>query len=150
MIVGALVLVVGAVMLAYAFAGSPFATEGYLVHARFSEVDGLSRGSEVRLAGVPVGFVDNLRFDTASNQAVVTMKLDKSLALPADTAALVVQVGLLGEKFIKLEPGADDEKFLSDGDELEYIQDSVLVLDLLEKLVQDVEARRRARRALVE
>ncbi len=145
---GGLVMVLAAGLVAVAFAGSRVGSDsgGYVILAHFGQVDGITLGSEVTLAGVPVGAVSGLSYDAATRQAVVTMTLDQDYRLPVDSAALVVQVGLLGQKFIKIEPGAEDEMLESGGD-IEFVQDSVHVLDLLQKLIADVEARQARRKS---
>lgn len=145
--VGAIVFVVSTVFLSYAFTGGGFVQpSGYEIEARFAQVDGLRRGSPVRLSGIEVGEVTGLRYDHKTRQAVITMKIADGVPLPTDSAAMIVQVGLLGDKFIKLDPGGAEE-MVGPGGVLEIVQDSVLVLDLLEKVLADVEAKRKKRRA---
>ena len=145
--VGAIVFVVSTVFLSYAFTGGGLVQpSGYEIEARFAQVDGLRRGAPVRLSGIKVGEVTKLRYDHKARQAVITMKIANGVPLPEDSAALIVQVGLLGDKFIKLDPGAAEE-MVGPGGVLEIVQDAVMVLDLLEKVLADVEAKRKMRRA---
>jgi len=142
-LVGAAVLIIGGGFMVYAFTGGGlFAPSGYEIIARFSQADGLSVGSEVRISGVPVGFVENLTFDPRNRQAVVTMLIDPKVQIPIDSGALIVQVGLLGSKFIKLDPGGE-EAMMQPGDQIDFVQDAVIVIDLLKRVVDDVEAKRR-------
>lgn len=143
-LVGAAVLIVGGAFMIYAFAGGGLSPpDGYPLVARFGQVDGLSVGSEVRVSGVPVGKVSKLEIEPATRKAVVTMWIDEDVKLPLDTGALIVQIGLLGAKFVKLDPGGEEE-YLSPGEELEFVQDSVIIIELLQKVVDDVESKRRA------
>jgi len=141
-LVGAAALILGAVFLVWAFTGGGmFAREGYPVSARFSQVDGLAVGSEVRLAGIAVGEVRHLAYDPDARQAVVTMSIRDGVSIPQDTSASVVQIGVLGEKFVQLSPGGVPEPIPSGG-EIRYTQSSVLIIDILERIVRDAERRR--------
>lgn len=115
--------------------------EGYELEARYNRVDGVAIGTNVLLAGAPVGKVTQLDFDPESLQAVVTMTLRDDIKVPTDTAAIIVSDGLLGGKFIKLDPGGAEE-MLQAGDSFDYVQDAIIVEALLEKVVLWAEAKR--------
>ncbi len=143
-LIGAAVLIVGAAFMVIAFAGSGSRSDGYPVIARFDQVDGISVGSEVRISGVPVGEVSALGIEPSTRKAVVTMMIDDDVKLPIDTGALIVQVGLLGSKFIKLDPGGEED-MIAPGEEIDFVQDAVIIIELLQKMVDDVENKRRAK-----
>jgi phospholipid/cholesterol/gamma-HCH transport system substrate-binding protein len=115
--------------------------KGYQLTASYNRVDGVKIGTEVQLAGVPVGKVTALAFDADEFQAVLTFTIRDEIRLPIDTAALIVSDGLLGGKYIKLDVGGAEDMF-EDGDGFEYVQDSVIVEALLEKVVLWAEQRR--------
>jgi phospholipid/cholesterol/gamma-HCH transport system substrate-binding protein len=144
-LVGTLVLIVFALFIGYAFSGTAIAAkEGYPVTAAFGQVDGLVVGSQVTVAGLPVGQVTKLDLDMDGMRPVVTMVIDPSIKLPTDSSARVATDGLLGPKFIKIDPGGDDET-IAPGGHIEYVQDAVIVERLLQKIVNDAEARREER-----
>lgn len=104
--------------------------EGYEIRARFENISGLRVRSPVTMAGVRVGRVVDIGFDEETFEAVVTMRIDSSYdQLPEDTSAAVLTSGLLGEKYIGLEPGGALEN-LGDGDVIDLTQ-SALVLEQL-------------------
>jgi len=104
---------------------------GYEVTARFDDISGLKVRSPVTMAGVTIGRVKNIGFDEQTFEAVVTMRIqDQYKALPEDTSASIYTAGLLGEKYVGLEPGGDI-KVLKSGDEIKLTQDSLV----LEKLI---------------
>ena len=76
------------------------------VTARFSSVTGLRAGTDVEIAGVPVGKVDSISI--RDFQAVVRMRIQKGIGLPDDTIASVKTRGLIGDVYISLSPGASD------------------------------------------
>jgi phospholipid/cholesterol/gamma-HCH transport system substrate-binding protein len=105
--------------------------EGYEVTARFEDVSGLKVRSPVTMSGVRIGRVKRIEFDDQALQAVVVMEIEpRHNLLPKDTSASIYTAGLLGEKYIGLEAGGD-ENSLIEGDEIKLTQDSLV----LEKLI---------------
>jgi phospholipid/cholesterol/gamma-HCH transport system substrate-binding protein len=82
--------------------------DNYSVSARFQSIAGLKAGSEVELAGVPVGQVEGFSLDQERWMAVVQMKIMKSIVLTEDVIASIKTAGLIGDKYIKLSPGVSD------------------------------------------
>jgi phospholipid/cholesterol/gamma-HCH transport system substrate-binding protein len=139
------VFLFAAVFLVFAFTGGGLLNgAGYPVFAKFRQIDGIGVGSAVHLAGIKIGEVSRLGFDAEHNQAVVTMRLRSDVKLPEDTAAQVVTDGLLGPKFIKLEPGGADETIPAGG-RISYVQDGLIIERILQKLIDNAEANRRER-----
>jgi phospholipid/cholesterol/gamma-HCH transport system substrate-binding protein len=133
-LIGAVVVAVAAVFLWFALARGGEASTGsnqYDVTARFNSVSGLSRGSDVRIAGVKAGIVKAIDGDPERFEAVVTLALDSKWVLPDDTDARVSTDGLLGGAYIALEPGAGMENIAQDGTgEIQYTRGSVDLLTL--------------------
>lgn len=102
----------------------------YTVTAGFQNIGGLKPRSPVKSAGVVVGRIDAIRFDSATYEARVTLKLDKRYQFPKDTFANIYTAGLLGEQYIGLEPGGDEE-YLQENDRIMQTQDAVV----LEKMI---------------
>ncbi|MDR9436565.1 MAG: outer membrane lipid asymmetry maintenance protein MlaD [Thiohalophilus sp.] len=105
---------------------------GYEISARFEDISGLKVRSPVTMAGVTIGRVKAIAFDEQTFQAVVTLRIEEqySETLPKDTSASIYTAGLLGEKYVGLEPGGA-MKVLAQGDEIKLTQDSLV----LEKLI---------------
>jgi phospholipid/cholesterol/gamma-HCH transport system substrate-binding protein len=127
-------------------AGGAASGGGYDITARFSRVDGLTIGSEVRLVGVPVGEVSALRLDNESGMAYLTFTIDSNIGLPTDTTALILSETVLSGKHVKLDAGGALE-MMSAGDAIEYVQDSVIIEGILERIVRAAEHRREKRKA---
>ena len=144
-VVGFAVFVFGAIFLVIAFqSGGAQSDGGYPLTATFRQVDGITIGSSVHLAGIKVGEVSSLRFEPKTNRAIVELRIRNTIKLPEDTSAQVVTDGLLGAKFIKLVPGGQEET-LPPGAALIYVQDGVIVEQLLEKLILNAEQQRNER-----
>lgn len=101
--------------------------EGYEIKARFDNVGGLKPRSPVNAGGVRVGKVAAIEYDNKHFDAVVTLDIDPQYHFPTDTSASILTAGLLGEQYIGLEPGAEEEH-LRPGDVIEITQ-SALVLE---------------------
>ena len=110
--------------------GAERASQVYRVEARFDNIGGLKVRGPVRSAGVLVGRVENIRFDNDKFQALVTLALDSRYAWPKDTSASILTSGLLGETYVGLEAGGEEQK-LKTGDRITITQSAVV----LEKLI---------------
>jgi|APLak6261671146_1056082.scaffolds.fasta_scaffold07963_2 phospholipid/cholesterol/gamma-HCH transport system substrate-binding protein len=104
--------------------------ETYTVTANFENIGGLKPRAPVKSAGVVVGRVANITFDSATYEAVVSLSIDKRYPFPKDTFANIYTAGLLGEQYIGLEAGGDDVQ-LANGDKITQTQDAVV----LEKMI---------------
>ncbi len=118
---------------------------GYRLYARFKTIDGIKVGSKILLSGVPVGHVNGQFIDSDSFNAVISMHIDSKYQIPIDSAVMIVSDGFLGNKYIKIDVGGDFD-MLVDGDEFEYIQDSVAFEEILEKIIIAAEYRRAAKK----
>jgi phospholipid/cholesterol/gamma-HCH transport system substrate-binding protein len=104
--------------------------ETYTVSAYFQNVGGLKARAPVKSAGVVVGRVDSIQFDSTTYEARVNLKLDKRYPFPTDTFANIYTAGLLGEQYIGLEAGGDEE-YLKENDKILQTQDAIV----LEKMI---------------
>lgn len=143
-IVGTVALAAAALALWIASAGGKAAQEsgGYLLTARFDQVDGLAVGNPVYLAGIHVGSVVKIGLAPNSLKPLVTISVRRGLAIPADSALLVMSDGVLGGKYMRIEAGSETAA-LKPGERFETVQDSIIVERILQKIVQGAEARRR-------
>jgi len=105
--------------------------ETYRVYAQFDDLGGLSVRGRVSMAGVTIGSVSDISLDKESYSALVEMSIYKDVDnLSLDSVAAIQTAGLLGEKYVSVSVGADEE-FLQDGD---TIFDTQSALNL-EKLI---------------
>ncbi|MDP3618357.1 MAG: outer membrane lipid asymmetry maintenance protein MlaD [Ramlibacter sp.] len=102
----------------------------YRVSAKFDNIGGLKRQAAVKSAGVVVGRVDGITFDTKSYQALVTLAFDSQYVFPKDSSLKILTSGLLGEQYIGVEAGAD-EKNLAAGDTITSTQSAVVLENLI-------------------
>lgn len=102
----------------------------YALTARFDNIGGLKARAPVRSAGVVVGRVKSISLDPQTFQGVVTMDIDQRFQFPKDSAAKILTSGLLGDQYIGLEPGGDDQN-LKSGDIVAQTQSAVVLENLI-------------------
>ena len=102
----------------------------YTIYAHFENIGGLKPRAAIKAAGVVVGRVNSIIFDTEADHAVVSIDVDNRYIFPKDTFANIYTAGLLGEQYIGLEAGGDMTN-LAAGDLITQTQDAVV----LEKLI---------------
>lgn len=106
------------------------AAQGYRVTAEFDNIGGLKPRAPVKSAGVVVGRVEGIAFDNKKFVARVTLLIDKAYQFPKDSTASILTSGLLGEQYIGLDGGGDDQN-LKDGDQMRLTQSAMV----LEKMI---------------
>ena len=141
-LVGALVVVVGVLVFFLSHRGGPTEpTSGYSITARFSAIDGVAPGTKLLLAGIPIGEVTEFEYELDSQRAAVSLTVQDGIKIPLDSVVLIVTDGLLGNKYLKSQPGGEEER-MQDGDEFEYVQDSIIFEEILEKVILNAEQQR--------
>lgn len=108
----------------------------YTVTAEFQNIGSLKAGAPVRSSGVIVGRVESVSFDTEKYAARVVLEIDERYPFPKDTTAAVLTSGLLGEQYVGLEAGGDDQR-LEDGDVIRITQSAVVLEKLIGQLLFD-------------
>jgi phospholipid/cholesterol/gamma-HCH transport system substrate-binding protein len=106
---------------------------GLRLLADFSETGDLKVRAPVVIAGVRVGEVSGLALDK-DFRALVEIDLDPTLKLPSDTTASIVTAGVLGDRYISLQPGGED-RILRNGDRISFTESAVSLERLIGQLV---------------
>lgn len=106
------------------------AAPSYEVNAYFTNIGGLKMRSPVKSAGVVVGRVTHIQLDTTNYKAKVSMAIDKRYEFSVDSSASIITSGLLGEQYVGLDVGAEED-MLKEGDTIEFTSSALL----LEKLI---------------
>lgn len=145
--------------------GDLFAEQGYAVTAKFDNIGGLKVKSPVKMSGVRIGRIADIRYDNDNYQAIVTMQIDPQYnKIPYDSAAAIYTAGLLGEQYIGLTAGTglddwDDEEdedldessddapekkyYLKHGDQLNpgFTQSAVILEQLIGQFIYNMAAK---------
>jgi phospholipid/cholesterol/gamma-HCH transport system substrate-binding protein len=107
---------------------SSYGGDSYQIIARFDNIGGLKVRSPVAAGGVKIGRVSDIRYNSETYEAEVVLSIESQYTqFPVDTAASILTSGLLGEKFVGFEPGAEED-YLKDGDVIDLTQ-SALILE---------------------
>ncbi len=111
---------------------------GFTVEARFENVGDLQAGAPVSMAGVKVGRVSGVSFDSTDYKAVVSMVIDTQYnRIPDDSWANVETAGLLGAKYVGLDAGGS-ETYLKAGGKIENTQSAVVLEKLINRLFASI------------
>jgi phospholipid/cholesterol/gamma-HCH transport system substrate-binding protein len=109
--------------------------DGYEVSAFFENIGGLKVRSPVTVSGVRVGQVLEIVYDSDRYEAKVLMRIEASHDyFPTDTTASIYTAGLLGEQYVALEPGAEEDVLVA-GDRIEFTQSALVLEEIIGKIV---------------
>lgn len=133
---GAAVLAVALGFAVYASRSAGLGTGGgqYPLHASFRSVEGVTVGTDVRMAGVKIGSVTALSLNPQTYMADATVTVKDGIEIPDDSTILVSSEGLLGGSFVEIQPGGSPTA-LAPGGEIEDTQGAVSMVQLLMKFV---------------
>ena len=112
----------------------------YKVYARYNRTDGLLVGDLVRLAGMDIGRVVDAQLDD-NFKAILTLELNDNIKIPDDSSAAIVSSGIMGAKYIEIEPGGSEE-MIAKGGEFAYTQDAMVIEELIERIIGIGKAKR--------
>lgn len=134
-----LVVVIAAILLVFAFldrTASGAGSDAIEVTAYFSNVSGISVGTDVRVAGLSIGEVTAVALNPDDFQAAVRMAIDPGSNLPNDSSAAITSEGLLGGSFIALLPGGSAEP-LGENDVIYDTQGAIDMTGLIGSMIND-------------
>ena len=106
----------------------------YSVTARFDNIGGLKPRAPVKSAGVVVGRVAAINFDDKTYQATVTLNIEDTFHFPKDSSAKILTSGLLGEQYIGIEAGGD-EQHLAQGSKITQTQSAIVLESLISQFL---------------
>lgn len=131
-IIGGVVVLVAAAFLVFMGQNSGLTgnTGQYELIAKFRSAEGVIVGSDVRMAGVKIGSVTDIKLDTETYLATTQFTVSDDIKVPDDSEAGIASEGLLGGAFVELSPGGS-EFMLASGDEVLNTQSAVSLLQLL-------------------
>jgi phospholipid/cholesterol/gamma-HCH transport system substrate-binding protein len=113
---------------------------GFILYASFDQTGGLKPRAPVVIAGVKVGQVDAIELDD-DYRARVTLNLDPRLELPVDTSASITTAGLLGDRYVSLQLGGEEER-LKSGEEIAFTESAVILERLIGQVIHSTDVER--------
>tara|TARA_B100000902_G_C27099677_1_gene808173 strand:+ start:343 stop:792 length:450 start_codon:yes stop_codon:yes gene_type:complete len=116
------------------FSDISFGAGQYTLDAKFRSAEGITVGTDVRLAGVKIGSVSNLSLDPKTFHAIARLSIKPEYRMPDDSAAIISSEGLLGGNFVEILPGGSYD-LMVEGSEFSETQGAVSFISLLMKFV---------------
>ena len=101
--------------------------------ATFNKIDGLNIGDNVMISGISVGFVNDIILENSYPK--ISMMVDENLNISRDSSVYIQTDGLFGSKFLVIEIGGEEE-YLKSNDSFSYVEDSILLQDLLDNIIK--------------
>lgn len=105
----------------------------YTVYATYNRTDGLEIGDKVRMAGIDIGYIADSVLDD-DFRATLTFKIRKGIQIPDDSSAAIVSSGVMGNKYIEIDPGGSED-FIADNGEFSYTQDAIILGELIDRII---------------
>ena len=106
----------------------------YEITAKFDNIGSLRPQAAVKASGVVVGRVAQIAFDDKSYKAAVTLEMDATYKFPKDSSAKILTSGLLGEQYVGIEAGGDEQN-LTAGDKIARTQSAAVLEDLINQFI---------------
>lgn len=131
---GVLAAAIGFVIYAGQVSGFSGTSATYPLQASFRSLEGVSVGTDVRLAGVTIGSVSDVMLNPETYRADTVVTVQSDIAIPDDSAIVISSEGLLGGNFVEIMPGGSPF-FYEEGDTIEDTQGAVSLVSLLLKFV---------------
>ena len=100
--------------------------------ASFNDVSGISVGSNIKLAGVTVGKVLELKLDEINYTAEMVLGINRKIKIPNDSEIIITSEGLLGGNYVSISPGGSDI-FLKANENFSFTQSSLSLNNLIQK-----------------
>jgi phospholipid/cholesterol/gamma-HCH transport system substrate-binding protein len=100
--------------------------------ASFNDVSGISVGSDIKLAGVTVGKVLELKLDEMNYTAEMVLGIKRKIKIPNDSEIIITSEGLLGGNYVSISPGGSDI-FLTENENFSFTQSSLSLNNLIQK-----------------
>ncbi|MBI4962051.1 MAG: MCE family protein [Desulfomonile tiedjei] len=130
--------------------------EGFILKTRLKSAEGLVQGAQVQIAGIKVGAVKDVLFDPETGKALAVLEINDAYknTIPADSRVALRTKGLLGDKYVVIEPGKPNVRKLKAGEELTLVYEPTepeKVFESLGVITQDLQAlTREARKQMVD
>jgi phospholipid/cholesterol/gamma-HCH transport system substrate-binding protein len=107
-------------------------SKGYTVTVDFETVAGLEPKADVKMAGVPIGKVEEIQL--VGTKARLVLRINEGILIPRDSVASIAAQGMLGEKYVEIFPGKDTARVLASGGRIDNVVTSPSLDDLLRKV----------------
>lgn len=111
-----------------------FGDDTYIVEARFRSTSGLKEGAIVEIGGVKIGKVAKIYLDQENSETVLKLAIDREVKLQEDIIASIRTSGIIGDKFVNIEPGGSEDYIPPEG-EITETESSINLEELVSKYI---------------
>jgi phospholipid/cholesterol/gamma-HCH transport system substrate-binding protein len=130
-----IIIAIGFAWLTYNSSDSKkYSGSSYKVIAKFDQIEGVFIGTDVKISGISIGSVTDVRLDPDNYGAVITMAIKDRTHIPDDSSAQITTEGLLKGKYISIHAGASSQ-MLKPGGEIRFTQSSISLENMISKLL---------------
>lgn len=135
-IVGLLVILIAIsfFVFAYNISNKTRVSDGYNIYANFQNIEGITKGSDVKISGIKIGYVENIEIDPDTYDASVNLFIRNDISIPVDSRAIITTSGFIGSKYVNISPGGSEYYFLP-GSRIAFTQSALNIEDLVSKLI---------------
>ncbi|MBL8670317.1 MAG: MCE family protein [Alphaproteobacteria bacterium] len=127
--------------------GKPRISDAIEILAKPRQADGLLPDAPVRVAGVEIGRVVGIGLDPKGFEVTVRMRVSRAVPIFDDSSASIRTGGLFGGKFVEIDPGGGSDKRLGNGGVIPTVEPSILIDELIERIVSFAEEARKKPKA---
>ncbi len=139
-VVGFVILLICSLMLIHIISFKQIAKNSKysnILYANFNNIDGIKIGSEVKISGINIGYVENMELNKETYQVKVKLSIENDIKIPNDSSISVNSESLLGGKFLSIKTGINED-FLQNGDSFVSTQSSMNIEDLIGKVIASI------------
>ena len=105
------------------------------LNASFSNINGLRQKAPVRIAGVKIGEVSQIKLNSKTYQADITIVIyNDKVQIPTDSVISILTEGVVGSKFISIDPGYDEE-YLKNGQSIDKTKPSLAIEEVINEAI---------------
>ncbi len=106
---------------------------GYTLTANFNDAGGVRKGSDIMMAGVTVGRVDDVKL-TNNDHATMILRIHEGVAISEDAFASVRTKGIIGDRYVRITQGMEEAHLVA-GSEIEETESAINIEDLISKYI---------------
>ena len=113
---------------------NPKISQGYSIYAEFDSASGVTKGTDVKISGMSIGEVSKVKLDKKTYRVKLEIHIKDNIKFSSDSSIKIRNAGLLGDKYLEIVPGFEDEMIEDNGD-LYFTQEAIDIEDIIGKFL---------------
>ena len=137
-VLGLLILIISIISIFYYSSKINFFNkiETFQINSSFFDIGNTSIGNDVKINGVKVGEVLNIKLDQETYMAIITSSVDKSINIPGDSIFKISNNGFIGSSYLEIQLG-NSEELLKNNDYSKNNIDAVSLEEIINNFIFD-------------